>query len=99
LSGLRLRVASFDVDIFKTATEATGLTPDEVTRVWDVMKNSPFRLVMEYELAQKIQARCAELKTASDAGDFRKAQGVIEGLEIAQKILQRKDKTLISTQR
>lgn len=86
------------IEFTKTIEEATGMSPEEIAQVWDKMRESPFRSVMQWELESALLRNRAAQDTALPS-DVPKLQGISQGLTLALGILARKDKTLNSVKR
>lgn len=63
----------------------------EAAELWHHMPNSPFRKLIEFELEMRVIAEKAKLETDLTFEEYKKQQGVLEGLRIAIGILNRKD--------
>lgn len=70
------------------------MTDEEANRVWEAMKASPFRRLIEFEIMVRVQTETARLITMDALSQFAKQQGVVEGLVVALGILRRADRPL-----
>jgi hypothetical protein len=86
------------VQLTKSLTDATGMSEQEAVELWFHMPNSPFRTLVEYELEKrKMQETAALAVPGLSLEDYRKQQGVVEGLQVAIGILNRKPSTKSKT--
>jgi len=81
------------VQLTKTLTEATSISESEAADLWHHMPKSPFRTLIEYELEKRIAEETARLGSSDFSfEEYKKHQGLIEGLRVAVGILNRKGK-------
>lgn len=79
------------MNLTRNRIEATNQSDEEVARIRANIQNSPFRMMVEYDLELAIIDARIALGSTSDPHEFRKQQGVIEGLKTAIGIINRKN--------
>ena len=66
------------------------MSPQEIAAAWELMPDTPFRKLIQFEIERRLALERATLETKGRE-EFEKQQGVCVGLDIALKILARKD--------
>lgn len=65
------------------------MSDQECAEVWEAMPDSPFRKVLEFELRKRAAAEEQGYGSAKTLEDFKKRQGIVEGIGIALGYLKR----------